>query len=162
MLRAGRALVRLAGHSGLLLAAGALILTAQSSIVWCSAILIYGIALMFLFSLEHETIHGTGFRSPWLNAIVAEVAGLPLLLPSRYFRYFHFAHHRHTQDPSRDPELVHPKPNDWPSYVKHLSGIPYWRDAILGLLRHALARADEDFVPAGGKSRVIAEARVYL
>ena len=156
------ALIMLALHAGLLLIAGAVILTTQSSIAWCLAMLGYGIALMFLFSLEHETIHGTAFRSSWLNAIVAEIAGFPLLLPPRYFRYFHFAHHRHTQDPSRDPELAYPKPSDWLSYVKHLSGIPYWRDAILGLLRHALGRVDEGFIPASGKARVIAEARAYL
>jgi fatty acid desaturase len=158
----GPGLLRLAGHVGLLIAAGAAILFAQSWTVWGPAILIYGVALVFLFSLEHETIHGTAFRSPRLNAVIAEAAGLPLLLPPRYFRYFHFAHHRHTQDPAHDPELAYPKPGDWMSYARHLSGIPYWRDAIVGLWRHALGRAEEDFIPGGGKTRVIAEARVYV
>jgi fatty acid desaturase len=156
------ALVRLAGHAGVLVVFGAIILLTQNWIVWCIAMLIYGIALMFLFSLEHETIHGTAFRSPWLNTLVAEAAGLPLLLPPRYFRYFHFAHHRHTQDPARDPELAYPKPRNWLSYLKHLSGIPYWLSAISGIVRHAAGRVSEDFIPAAGRSKVVAEARAYV
>jgi fatty acid desaturase len=158
----GPALVRLGGHAGVLVLAGGFIVLTQSWLIWCIAVLIYGIALMFLFSLEHETIHGTAFRSPWLNSIVAEAAGLPLLLPPRYFRYFHFAHHRHTQDPAHDPELARPKPRDRVAYLKYLSGLPYWRDAVAGLLRHASGRVSEDFIPAGGKARVIAEARAYM
>ena len=77
-----------------------------------------------------------------------------MLLPARYFRYFHFAHHRHTQDPSQDPELASPKPRDWASYVIQLSGLPYWRDAIVGLARHALGRAGETFIPANGRAKV--------
>jgi fatty acid desaturase len=158
----GPGLLRLAGHAAILLATGAVIVFTQSWAVWSISTLFYGVALIFLFSLEHETIHGTAFRSPWLNAGVAEAAGLPLLLPPRYFRYFHFAHHRHTQDPSHDPELAYPKPSDWLSYAKHLSGLPYWRDAIMGLVRHAFGQVNEDFIPSGGKARVVTEARGYL
>jgi fatty acid desaturase len=156
------ALLRLFGHAGILVASGTVVLLTHSWIVWFLAMLVYGIALMFLFSLEHETIHGTAFRSPWLNTIIAEAAGLPLLLPPRYFRYFHFAHHRHTQNPARDPELASPKPSDWFSYFKYLSGIPYWRDAVGGLLRHALGRAHEDYIPAIGRAKVVLEARIYV
>jgi fatty acid desaturase len=41
----------------------------------------------------------TAFKSRRLNRGVAFAAGLFLLLPPNWFRYFHFAHHRHTQDP---------------------------------------------------------------
>jgi fatty acid desaturase len=158
----GPALLRLAGHAGILVLAGLVILLTRSWVLWSLAVLVYGIALVFLFSLEHETIHGTAFRTPWLNAVVASGAGLPLLLPPRYFRYFHFAHHRHTQDPAHDPELATPRPNEWLGYSKHLSGIPYWRDAICALLLHALGRAGESYIPASGRARVVGEARAYL
>jgi fatty acid desaturase len=158
----GPALARLTGHAGILAISGAVILVTHSWLLWCLAILVYGIALVFLFSLEHEAIHGTAFRSQWLNTTVAEIAGLPLLLPPRYFRYFHFAHHRHTQNPENDPELATPKPRTWLGYLTFLSGLPYWRDAIAGIVRHALGRADEIFIPAGGKVKVIQEARAYV
>jgi hypothetical protein len=59
-------------------------------------LLAHGIVLVSLFTLEHESIHGTAFRTPWINIVCAEAVGFLLLLPPRYFRYFHFAHHRHT------------------------------------------------------------------
>ena len=155
-------LLRLAGHVGVLALAALTIFLTHSWIVWCLAVLIYGIAIVFLFSLEHETIHGTAFRSGWLNTAIAQAAGFPLLLPPRWFRYFHFAHHRHTQDPTRDPELASPKPKDLIGYAVHISGIPYWRDAILRLSWHTLGRAEEDFIPASGRAKVIAEARAHV
>jgi fatty acid desaturase len=147
---------------GLILVSGAIIMIAGNSLVWGVALLVYAVALMFLFCLEHEAIHGTAFRSSRLNLTVAEVAGLPLLLPPRYFRYFHFAHHRHTQDQARDPELASPKPQNCADYLIYLSGLPYWTAAVKGLVRHALGKTREDFIPPSGRAKVIAEARVYI
>ena len=59
------------------------------------------------------TKRSTGPRSAagWLNdAVALGRAARSLMLPPAYFRAFHFAHHRHTQDPARDPELAAPKP----------------------------------------------------
>src|SRR6478736_2518015 len=69
------ALLRLAGHASVLAAAGAVIVLTQSWIVWALARVIYGIALMFLFALDHEAIHATAFRSSWLNKGAAAIAG---------------------------------------------------------------------------------------
>ena len=63
----------------------------------------YGLLLAFLFAPLHECIHGTAFRSKPLNTLVGAVAGFLLLLPARYFRSFHFQHHRFTNDSERDP-----------------------------------------------------------
>ena len=158
----GPGLFRLAGHLGLILASGTIVIIAENWLVWGVALLVYAVALMFLFCLEHEAIHGTAFRSGSLNLIAAEAAGVPLLLPPRYFRYFHFAHHRHTQDRARDPELATPKPQTWADYLIYLSGLPYWTAALKGLLRHALGNAEEEFIPPSGRAKVIAEARIYV
>jgi len=56
----------------------------------------YGTCLVFLFAPLHETIHGTAFRSRRLNRVVSAACGWILVLPPRYFRAFHFEHHRHT------------------------------------------------------------------
>ena len=50
-----------------------------------------------------KSIHWTAFRSRRLNDAVAWACGALLLLPPAYFRAFHFAHHRHTQDPGARP-----------------------------------------------------------
>ena len=88
------------------------------------AMTLHGIALVSLFALEHEVDSRDRLQESWLNTVAAEVCGFLLLLPPRYFRFFHFAHHRHTQDPAHDPELASPKPADWPGYLLHLSGFP--------------------------------------
>ena len=160
--RDGPGLVHLAGHLALLVATGTGVLLAPNWPLWLAAVLAHGIVLIFLFTLEHEAIHETAFRTPWLNRTVAEAAGLLGVVPPRWFRYFHFAHHRHTQDVERDPELATPKPSGWWSYMCHLSGLPYWKAHISTILGNALGRNVGSYVPAPARRRIVAEARGYL
>ena len=118
--------------------------------------------LSFLFTPLHETIHGTAFRTPRLNGAVAEVFGFLLLLPPRYFRFFHFAHHRHTQDPALDPELSMPRPANFQQYAWYLSGFPYWGAQIAAIFRSALRARRPSFVPVSAASKVTMEARLHL
>jgi len=155
-------LLHLAGHALLLCLTGSLVLWTANPMLKILAMTLHGIALSSLFALEHESIHGTAFRSPWLNTVAAEVCGFLLLLPPRYFRFFHFAHHRHTQDPAQDPELASPKPSDWRGYLLHLSGLPYWRAQISVLLTNAAGRRLPDFVPANARGKLVLEARWHL
>jgi fatty acid desaturase len=124
--------------------------------------LLHGIVLVFLFAPLHESIHWTAFRSRRLNDAVAWACGALLLLPPAYFRAFHFAHHRHTQDPRRDPELATPKPRTLGGYLGHVSGLPYWRERIATTARHAYGRVDEPFIGARQRSAIVREARVLL
>ena len=93
-----------------LLASAAAVLAARGTPWLLPAMLLHGILLVFLFAPLHEAVHRTAFRSRWLNDGVARACGAVLILPPDYFRAFHFTHHRHTQDPARDPELSTPKP----------------------------------------------------
>src|SRR5882724_3038450 len=98
--RAG--LGQLAFHFGLILLFGSLI--EMRVPVWPLLMLPQGILIVFLFTLLHETIHRTAFRTAWLNDVVARTCGVLVVLPSDWFRFFHFAHHRWTQNPEHDPE----------------------------------------------------------
>jgi fatty acid desaturase len=159
--RAG--LFRLFGHIGTLAGTGALVLLANASLLVLPAMAVHGAVLVFLFSPLHETIHRTAFRSRWLNDAVAFFCGLPLLLPPEYFRAFHFAHHRYTQDPSRDPELAGGgRPASRRAWLLHLTGLPYWTFQARILARHALGLVNEPFLsPAAGR-RVVREARLVV
>jgi len=126
------------------------------------AMVAHGIVLVFLFAPLHETIHWTAFRSRQLNDIVSWVCGAALALPPLYFRAFHFAHHRHTQDPDRDPELATPKPRDIGGYLWHVSGLQYWRAQALLLGRHAVGRVDAPFIARRHYPAIVREARVVL
>ena len=84
------------------------------------------------------------------------------MLPPDYFRAFHFAHHRYTQDPERDPELRYAKPSLWRSYLWTVSGIPYWRERVATTWKHAMGRVTSPFVSATARNGIVREARILL
>ena len=126
-------------------------------------LVVHGVVLIFLFAPLHESVHRTAFQSRALNDTVAWVCGAVMLLPPVYFRAFHFTHHRHTQDPARDPELALLQPDDLGRYLLRVTGLPYWRERIATLLRHALTgRIAQSFVTARLQPAVVREARLLL
>lgn len=156
-----RGLMHLAGHLGVLVVTGVAI--ALEVPFWWLILLPHGVLLVFLFTLEHEATHQTPFRSRWLNEAVGHVTGALLLLPFTWFRYFHLAHHRHTNDPDLDPELEgggHPE--TWPQYLRHVSGWGYWLGMAAVLWRSAMGRTEARYLPERVKPRVRREARVLL
>jgi fatty acid desaturase len=155
-------ILQLGGHAAALLATSALVWLAVGSLWLLPAMLVHGVVLVFLFAPLHETVHKTAFRSHRLNDAVAWICGALLVLPPSYFRAFHFAHHRHTQDPARDPELARPKPSTVGEYLWHVSGLPYWRERIATTLRHARGQVDETFITARERGRIAREARRLL
>ena len=155
-----RGLLQLGLHLGLLGVTGSAI--ALSPGWWrAPAIVLHGIVLDFLFCALHESVHRTAFASRRLNDTVAWITGALLLLPADYFRLFHFAHHRFTQDPARDPELITPKPTSLAAYLWFASGLPNWRARLKGTLRHAwTGRVREPFIPPAQHRAVVREARL--
>ncbi len=158
--RNGPGLLRLAVHGGAILALGALILAGVP--FWPLLLLPQGILIVFLFTLLHECVHETAFETPWLNRTVAAVAGFLVMVPATWFRYFHFAHHRHTHDPDNDPELMSPKPETLWQYAKYLSGIPLWIGMARTILLNGGRPSDEPYVPEKGRRKVLDEARLTL
>lgn len=153
----------LAGHLLLLVATGSLVWLARGGWWLWPAMLVHGVALIFLFAPLHETIHRTAFATRAVNEAVAFVLGALILLPREHFRAFHFAHHRFTQDPTHDPELATPKPATLGQWLWLVSGLPYWIAQARFILRHAFGRATEPFYKDDRqRARVIAEARLVL
>lgn len=157
----GPGLRHLACQAALLAATGSACLTLSGPGLWL-AMVGHGILLVFLFPPLHESIHRTAFATPWINRAVADLCGFLLLLPPRWFAAFHFAHHRFTQDPERDPELASPKPTTLARYLYILTGIEYWFRMVQGLIRRALGTAPGGFLDDRSRRRSIVEARAYL
>lgn len=153
-------LEHLAVHWGLIVLLGVLI--AVRVPFWWVLTLPQGILIVFLFTLLHEAVHLTPFRTPWINEMAARVSGFLLFLPPDWFRYFHFAHHRYTQDPENDPELASSKPETVWQYVKHVSGLPIWWGAFSGLVLNARDRNRAAYIPPKGYAKVRNEARVMI
>jgi len=158
----GPGLTRLSGHLATLAGACVLVAMAPGPLWRLPAQALEGAILVFLFAPLHETIHRTAFLNRRLNAGLSAVIGFLLLLPAAYFRFFHFAHHRHTQDPQYDPELATPKPKTRGQWLLAISGLPLWRDLILGLLRHAAGRTSEPYISPNAARQVVREARISL
>lgn len=156
----GAGLLRIGSHLVLIFISGLWIATGMP--FWQWVMLVHGIMLSFLFAAEHESIHGTAFNTYSFNVWTARFAGFVLLLPPMWFRYFHFAHHRHTNDRTKDPELASPRPSTILQYISHVSGIPYWIAQIKTMIGNAIGIPEEGFVPERGKTRVRNEARVFL
>lgn len=153
---------RLAVH-GLLLAFGVILVLATRGGGWVvPAMALLGVVEVALFAPLHETTHRTPFRSRALTRGVALFAGFVLILPPRYFRCFHMAHHRHVQDERRDPELVGTPPLSGWQYVWRLSGVPYWIAAVRQLVRTANGSFDAPWLTPQARGPVTREARAYL
>lgn len=157
-----KGLVQLVVHMGLLLVTGTAVAFSQQSVWLIPALLAHGIVLISVFAPLHETIHYTAFKSKWLNNAVAAVFGFVLLLPYQYFRSYHYVHHRHTQNPQKDPELIDRKPYTKSSYLLYLSGIPTWRWHLAMLWQHAQGKVEEPYIKAREHEQIITEARVHL
>lgn len=124
--------------------------------------LLQGILIVFLFTLLHETVHRTPFASERLNLWVGRFCGFLVFLGPEWFRYFHFAHHRYTHDPEKDPELASAKPQTAWQYLTYLSGLPETKERIATLFRNAIHANEDVYVPAKGKTKVMREARYQL
>ena len=153
-------LARLALHFGAIAALGTLI--GLRVPLWPLLMVPQGILLVFLFTLLHETSHRTAFRTPWLNTIAGWLCAAILALPPAWFRFFHLAHHRHTHDPARDPELATPKPETPGQYALHISGLPIWWSHLRTLARNAAGRCDDAYIPAARLPQITGEARAML
>ncbi len=151
----------LAGHAGLILLFG--IWIAQGWWLWPLAVIAQGICICFLFTLQHEATHKTPFATPWLNEWVGRATGVLILQPFEWFRYFHLAHHRHTNIPDKDPELISgAKPETWRAYGVHVTGLPYWRGMATQTIRNAMGKDPGAYIPQRARARVITEARWML
>ena len=129
---------------------------------WLLLLLPHGIALVFLFPPLHECVHKTAFKSDWLSITVAEICGVVVGQPSRWFSRFHVTHHRFTNDPERDPELAAEKGDRVGNYLVYMSGIRYWRGQARTLTRNAVGLNADSFINANARGEIQFEAQRYL
>ncbi len=131
--------------------------------LWWLAVLPQGILLVFLFTLQHECTHETPFKSPLLSKIAGHAIAFVLFQPFIWFRYFHLAHHRYTNDPENDPELLSgAKPETWPQMIAYVSGLPTWRANMATVLQNAIAPRPAPYLHTRAIARIKREARFLL
>ena len=142
-----------------------------SGFVWGNApgwlrlpgLLVYGISLAMMFCPTHECVHRTAFANATVNDVIAWWAGLLSFYNSTFYRYYHKWHHRYTQIAGKDPELDDPSPKNWRQYLWRMSGIPWWRDKVLGHGKVALGQLEACYyLPESAHADVIRSTRLQL
>ncbi len=96
-------------HYAAVIAVGALTWTMYVRVGFLAALplmVLQGVLVAFLFMPLHECAHKTVFRARTANIVMGHLCGFLILLPYEYYSLFHWDHHRFTQDPERDPELL--------------------------------------------------------
>lgn len=153
--------LRLAIHGVLLAAGGGLVYLAWGTWWLAPAWLLHGIVVMALFAPMHECVHYTAFRSRRVNDVVAFLCGAAIGTSAVYYRHFHLAHHRYTQDPVRDPELIAtPEPRTPGQYLRRALGYDYWRIRLGQLWRLPLGRFEGlDFIHPAARSEIVRGSR---
>lgn len=156
--------VRAIGHFGVMGCTGYLIYLAQGN--WwllIPAMFLHGATIVTMFAPMHECVHKTAFDSRWMNEVMGWVAGSIAWYNFHFYRRYHTWHHRYTQDPERDPELMTPPPATFWQYVWNISGIPFWINKPLNLIELSLGRMDRyQFIAANSRKEIMWSARAQL
>jgi fatty acid desaturase len=163
-----RGFLQLAAHGACMGATGAVVWLAEP--IWyllVAAMALHGVTIVTMFAPMHECVHRTAFASRAANGIVGWVAGLLSFYNSTFYRHFHSWHHRYTQDPGRDPELMFPKAASRLAYLREISGAMFWYRRAIDYPALALGRARHfPFVPESARRSVAlsmsAQLAIYL
>lgn len=132
---------------------------------WLAAplILVQGYLVAFLFMPMHEAAHKTVFRSRFLNVALGHLSALIIGYPYEYYTLFHWDHHRFTQDPKRDPELLNGSiPTSDARLAIAYTGIQQLTRRLVLMFRHAVAgTVVVPWIPENKRGLVVREARAY-
>ena len=149
-----------------------LVMAATGWLVWAAlpnwwlmipAIVLHGFTIVTMFAPMHECVHRTVFATRGFNEALGWLAGLLGFYNFTYYRYYHTWHHRYTQDPVRDPELMTPKPRSLWDYLWEISAISFWLMRPLTFLRLALGRTQKyPFVPETARLKIAMSAGLQL
>lgn len=155
------------GHYGAILLMGTLIwmVSSRHGVLWALPLMaVQGYVVAFLFMAVHETAHKTAFNSRRLNLIVGNLSAFLIGLPYEYYCLFHWDHHRYTQDPEKDPELiVGVKPTSDTQLAIAYSGLLQVAGRLRLMLGHAVTgEVTVPWIPENKRAIIVAEARAYL
>ena len=110
---------------------GVLVYQAIGTIWMWPAMFVHGILLCVpIYSMSHETAHGTAFRTRWLNETVLWVSSLIYMEEPLHRRYTHTSHHTFTWWEEKDVQFPFDTPMGFKGWITEITG--------LGLLRFHL------------------------
>jgi Na(+)-translocating NADH:ubiquinone oxidoreductase F subunit len=112
----------------------------------------------------HESLHGSAFKTDWMNDVLFEIASFMVVRESATWRWSHMRHHSDTIVAGSDPEIL-PRPPDVKGLLKQFFIWPSAKAEFKKMFLHAsgrLTEAEKIFVPEEAHARVYLTARIYL
>ncbi|MEO1246398.1 MAG: fatty acid desaturase [Pseudomonadota bacterium] len=113
----------------------------------------------------HETLHGTAFRSDWMNNVLYEIAAFMVVRESTPWRWSHMRHHSDTYIKGVDPEITVPRPPSALSLVAIFTNLKHVPREFRNMTLHAMGRlapGEASYVPESQHPRMFRIARIYL
>jgi fatty acid desaturase len=153
--------VQAASHVGAVGVTGSLLWLSRGTWWSLPVFLVHGTLLNFLYAGQHELSHSTVFRTRWLNEWVGRAFGFVLFYARTFDQVQHMAHHRYTQDWTRDGELAR-KPYTLKSYLLWMSGVSYWCMRWWRIARFSVGVVTEPYLPEYRHPELIREARMHI
>jgi Na+-transporting NADH:ubiquinone oxidoreductase subunit F len=113
----------------------------------------------------HESLHGTAFKTAWMNNVLYEIASFMVVRESTPWRWSHICHHSDTIIVGRDPEIIVPRPPDIKGILLGFIAITTGPQEFRGMLLHAFGRLTPQectYIPEQEYRKVFFKARIYL
>jgi fatty acid desaturase len=148
-----------------LLVAGAILIFETMGSWWIvPALLLQAVFINALFGAMHESVHYGSFRTRWIADVLAFLAGAAILNNAGFYRHYHLAHHRYTQDPDRDPELITSgTPRTWGNYLLRVSSLPFLALRVRDIFLFPFGyRGDVDYIHPAAWTEVWRWGRLLL
>ena len=143
-----RGFLQTGAHLALLIGGGWLILATRGTWWVVPALGLQAVLVNTLFGAMHESVHYGSFKTRWLGDVLAFFSGAAILNNAGFYRHYHYAHHRYTQDPRRDPELITSgTPRTWGQYLLRMSALPFLAIRTRDIFLFPLGlRGDVDYI----------------
>lgn len=122
---------------------------------------VLGVLINFLYAAQHELSHATVFATRKANEVFGRLIGFFMIFPRDFDQVMHFAHHTYTQNWEKDGELVR-EPYTLTTYLLWVSGVTYWRNRVVGVVRRARGIIIEPYIRAEEEAKIIRESRLHL
>ena len=113
----------------------------------------------------HESLHGTAFKTRWMNDWLYELASFMQIWNPVIWRWSHMRHHTDTTIVGRDPEIGTMRPPQMILMGLNLIGLTSVPRNLLALGRHSVGRFtddERDFTPESELPRAVLSARIHL
>jgi len=158
----------------------------RDTIIWFSLLTVSGIAGYLLWgswwaalpfavygfiyggssdSRWHESLHGTAFKSDWMNNVLYEIASFMCFRESTPWRWSHMRHHSNTLIVGLDPEIASPRPPNIKIILLNLFAFHSSFHQLRKMLKHCVGIIDPQeaaYIPRDSYSSVYFKARIYI